>query len=180
MPLALPASFLVHQREFGLVRANTHKLIETTGFNSCIVVVLFSRRTGVAGLAHLDINTKVGESFERVILPALNGIKWGLTARLYGGLPQCSEQLAGEVRDALQNAKIPIQSMSIFSRDEWEGLSLDCETGKVEIAVPMVPPPAEARQRQEEYINHMLDNDGLLRFVAPPPDRPAPGMKQRF
>lgn len=169
-----PAVFLVMQRQFGLVHARSHQLLETTGFNSCVVVVFHSKTTGISAIAHFDINTRVKESFEQVIQPGLNGKKRGLSARLFGGLPESSQQLARDIRDALMGERIPIKSMALFDREEWDGLSVDCKTGEVTITTPIVPTLVEADQRHEEYINHMLANDGLLKSVAPPPGRPAP------
>jgi len=124
---------LVLQCEFALASAKEKEhLVQTTGFNSCLVLSLFSASKKVGGLAHFDVQTEVWRSLHEVILPEFRKRDCGgLRASLVGGGLGYSEDLVRAVRDNLKSSAIGIAGMDIFEPDGYPGLILNARTGRL-------------------------------------------------
>lgn len=124
---------LVLQCEFAITAAKEMDfLVKTPGFNSCLVLTLFSAEKKVGGLAHFDVQTEVRPSLQEVILPEF--VKRdcrGLRACLVGGVESYSDGLIREVRDNLKNSGISIAGMDIFKPNGYRGLVISARTGRL-------------------------------------------------
>jgi hypothetical protein len=124
---------LVLQCEFAISSGKEEKyLIKTAGFNSCLVLTLYSTSKKIGGLAHIDLQTDVPLSLQQVILPEFKKRDGGaLKACLVGGLEGQSDGLVKLVRDYLKAQGINIAGIDVLNPAGHPGLIINARTGRL-------------------------------------------------
>ena len=164
-------SKLVLQCEFAITAGKEKEyLIKTPGFNSCLVLTLYSSEKKVGGMAHFDVETEVPRSLREVVLPEFRKRDCrGLKACLVGGVEGHSGDLIRAVRDSLKGSQIGIAGMDIFDSFGYPGLILSARTGRLfDPDTTDIKSDAETLFRFESALRYLVDTPAprLIRLVG--------------
>jgi hypothetical protein len=163
-----PDLLLVCQRQFAVSRAP--QSIKTTGYNVCIIVSFYDKGKKLGALAHFDLNTDVAESFEKVIIPALQKNSFNLKntqVRIVGGLSRTSDKLRQQVRDQLLMPGRRMRVVEIeLTNVGKQGLVLDTDTGRIYDLIELIKSGGDTAQRYEQMIRQIMEQNPLLLDVS--------------
>jgi len=158
-------SFLVFQREFGLVYAP--RFVKTVSFSDCIVTTFFCPSIGIGGMAHFDRWTHIQNSFERVIIPRLQSISREakqFQSRLIGGEPNISENIRQEILRELSILGIEILGIEPNGRYD-QGAIMETASGEVHELIHVVN-DIDSLKRLNDGARYLAGRNSLIRDVS--------------
>ncbi len=153
------AGKMVLQCEFAIASARDKKhMVETSAFNTCVVLSLFSAANQVGGMAHFDLNTDVRRSLQDVIIPEFRKRECrDLKASIVGGMQGHSDQLVRAVRDSLKSCGASIAGFDIFDPAGYPGLIMSARSGRLyDPASSLVRPEEEMLPRLESAMQYLI------------------------
>ncbi len=100
----------VKMNEYIFTSANQFSQIQTFGATTCIVLILYNKKTKFAAMGHFSANANVHGTVKRIVseFKRAQNQTADIQAEMYGGWRNSSEQIALDIRNSLKKEKIQL------------------------------------------------------------------------